>query len=70
MESTIIRVHGSREYWDRVALVAQRKKTSLAAFVKNAMDEVHGQDIEDSAALFFPPTGAQMHQNEIEADHV
>lgn len=72
MKTTSIRAHGDRDYWDKVALLALRKRTSVAALVKDAVDRAYGDEIETAATLFLPANGAETHQFapvELEVDH-
>lgn len=73
MESTHIRAHGDRAYWDDVALLARLQKTSLGAFVKDAVDKLHGDDlakVRQVSPLFLPDDVANTQQKDMsEAAH-
>lgn len=56
MDSTLIRAHGDRDYWDNVAILARWQKTSTAAMVKEAMDALYGDMLAKLEPLFLLPT--------------
>lgn len=46
MESTNIRAHGDRDYWDKVGIWASTHRTSTAALVKDLIDKAIGDDLQ------------------------
>lgn len=69
METTNIRVHGSRAYWDAVAVLARQHKMTTAAFVKATMESAHGDALKTLASLFATSDANQQHQHHAEPDH-
>ncbi len=71
MDSLVIRAHGDREYWDKVALLARLNRTTSAAMIKIAMDSTYG-DLLSSLPPFLSGdhVADQQRSNiEAEADH-
>jgi hypothetical protein len=70
METTNIRAHGSRDYWDRVALYARIHRTSIAALVKDAVDKTYGTRLLEVDPLFLPESvSKEKHISALEAEN-
>jgi hypothetical protein len=74
LTSTSIPVKGDRKYVMTMKALAAKRGTSVAALVREALDDNYGDELRPLQALFDAPDDASIPQivneNSTEADHV
>ncbi len=55
-----ISLQGNRNYKDAINILARRKGVSMGDIVREALDQVHGDELKEIEALFFAQSETRM----------
>jgi hypothetical protein len=62
-ETTAISVIADREYVNAINCLARNKGTTVAALVRQALDKVHGDEIQSVISFFAETAASKQHQD-------